>query len=102
MQQAQQSGEHRLQHGAHGGLALGIIAQQPALGKLDVPIAELAPGEIINLLGGQAISEKTVSAVCQAGEFFIPLGELVDLEKEKLEKNKERLVSLDKRIAELG
>ena len=81
--------------------------------------------------------------MCQAGEFFIPLGELVDLdkekarlgkerqnlvneigraegklnnpgfvnkapanlvaaEKEKLEKNKEMLVALDKRIAELG
>lgn len=39
------------------------------------------------------ISEKTVSAVCGAGEFFIPLGELVDFEKEKarLSKEKQRL-----------
>ena len=36
------------------------------------------------------ISEKTVSAVCGAGEFFIPLGELVDFEKEKARLNKEK------------
>ncbi|MBQ6255622.1 MAG: hypothetical protein IJJ60_03450, partial [Clostridia bacterium] len=32
----------------------------------------------------------TVSAVCAAGEYFIPLGELVDFEKEKARLNKER------------
>ena len=35
------------------------------------------------------ITEKTVSAVCSCGEFFIPLGELVDLEKEKKRLQKE-------------
>ena len=35
------------------------------------------------------ITEKTVSAVCSCGESFIPLGELVDLEKEKKRLQKE-------------
>ena len=39
---------------------------------------------------GQLIPEKTVGAVCPAGELFIPLGDLVDLEKEKARLNKER------------
>ncbi len=38
---------------------------------------------------GQLIPEKTVGAVCPAGELFIPLGDLVDLEKEKARLNKE-------------
>lgn len=40
------------------------------------------------LSGDAAITEKTVSAVCTAGEFFIPLGDLVDIDKEiaRLEK----------------
>jgi len=39
------------------------------------------------------IAEKTVSAVCTAGELFIPLGDLVDLKKEaeRLEKEKANL-----------
>ena len=38
--------------------------------------------------------EKIVSRVCEAGQVFIPLGELVDLEKEKarLEKELDRIV----------
>ena len=36
-----------------------------------------------------AIGEKTVSAVCAAGELFIPLGDLVDFEKEIARLNKE-------------
>ena len=115
-----------------------------AFAGTEVYFARLASVSQLEILEpGQAISEKIVSAVCQAGEFFIPLGELVDLEKEKarlgkerqnlvneiaraegklnnpgfvnkapanlvaaekekLEKNKEMLAALDKRIAELG
>ena len=115
-----------------------------AFAGTEVYFARLASVSQLEILEpGQAISEKIVSAVCQAGEFFIPLGELVDLEKEKarlgkerqnlvneiaraegklnnagfvgkapanlvaaekekLEKNKEMLAALDKRITELG
>ena len=44
------------------------------------------------------ITEKTVSAVCAAGECYIPLGELVDFEKEKARLNKE-LKALEADIA---
>ena len=37
-----------------------------------------------------AITEKTVSAVCTAGELFIPLGDLVDFEKEAARLDKEK------------
>ncbi len=45
------------------------------------------------LSGDAAITEKTVSAVCTAGEFFIPLGDLVDIDKEiaRLEKELKNL-----------
>ena len=36
------------------------------------------------------VTEKTVSAVCQAGELFIPLGDLVDIEKELARLGKEQ------------
>ena len=44
---------------------------------------------------GAEAGEKIVSRVCEAGQIFIPLGELVDLEKEKarLEKELDRVVS---------
>ena len=44
--------------------------------------------------GGAEAGEKIVSGVCEAGQIFIPLGELVDLEKEKsrLEKELDRIV----------
>ena len=44
------------------------------------------------------ITEKTVSAVCAAGECYIPLGELVDFEKEKARLGKE-LKALEADIA---
>ncbi len=46
------------------------------------------------LAGRDQISGKTVSAVCAAGELFIPLGDLVDFEKEtaRLEKERENLL----------
>ena len=95
------------------------------------------------LAAGSTPEGKLVSAVCEAGELFIPLGDLVDLEQEKkrldkeqknleneiarsegklnnpgftgkapaalveserakLEKNRQMLETLKKRIAELG
>ncbi len=44
-----------------------------------------------------AVTEKTVSAVCLAGELFIPLGDLVDFEKEIARLNKE-LATVEKEI----
>ena len=43
------------------------------------------------------MTEKTVSAVCLAGELFIPLGDLVDFEKEIARLNKE-LATVEKEI----
>ena len=50
--------------------------------------------EISFVAGGAEAGEKIVSRVCEAGQIFIPLGELVDLEKEKarLEKELDRIV----------
>ena len=118
--------------------------RQNAFEGTEVYFARLASVSALEMLDKDAaITGKTVSAVCVAGEYFIPLGELVDFEKEKarlnkerdnlmkeiaraegklnnpgfvskapahlvaaekekLEKNKEMLVALDKRIAELG
>ncbi len=73
---------------------------RPAEGWAEVLRAEetafrrLAAVSEETLLGGdEKPGEKTVGAVTAAGEFFIPLGELVDLEAEKkrLMKEKERL-----------
>ena len=60
-------------------------------------------GAILRLAGASEVSftengseagEKVVSRVCEAGQIFIPLGELVDLEAEKarLEKELDRVV----------
>ncbi len=48
-----------------------------------------------------AVTEKTVSAVCAAGELFIPLGDLVDFEKEiaRLQKEYENLLKEIERAA---
>ena len=117
---------------------------QDAIQGAEVYFNRMAGVSAVEMLAAdQKIEEKTVSAVCQTGEFFIPLGELVDFakekarltkernnvaneiaraegklnnpgflskapanlvaaEKEKLEKNKQMLISLDARIAELG
>ena len=50
--------------------------------------------EISFVAGGAEAGEKIVSRVCEAGQIFIPLGELVDLGKEKarLEKELDRIV----------
>ena len=53
----------------------------------------------MELLGADSIVEgKVVSAVCPAGELFIPLGDLVDLEQEKKRLLKEK-ENLEKEIA---
>ena len=56
-------------------------------------LAGVSASEI--LANGAAIAEKTVSAVCLAGELFIPLGDLVDFDKEiaRLQKERENLLS---------
>ncbi|MBR1586411.1 MAG: valine--tRNA ligase [Clostridia bacterium] len=64
---------------------------QDAFSGTEVYFARLASVSQLELLGrNAAVTEKTVSAVCTAGEFFIPLGELVDFEKEKARLNKEK------------
>ena len=51
--------------------------------------------EVTVVESGAEAGEKFVSRVCEAGQIFIPLGELVDLEKEKarLEKELDRVLS---------
>ena len=62
-----------------------------ALAGAEIYFQRLAGVSQLEILKKDAeITEKTVSAVCTAGEFFIPLGELVDFEKEKARLNKER------------
>ncbi|MCR4886783.1 MAG: valine--tRNA ligase [Clostridiales bacterium] len=117
---------------------------QNAFDGTEVYFSRLASVSSLSLIGkDDQITGKTVSAVCGAGEYFIPLGELVDFdkerarlnkerqniqgeiaraeaklnnpgfvnkapaqlvaaEKEKLEKNRQMLIALDARIAELG
>ena len=61
-----------------------------AISGAEVYFQRLAGVSQLEMLDKDAeISEKTVSAVCTAGEFFIPLGELVDFEKEKARLAKE-------------
>ena len=65
---------------------------QNAFDGTEVYFSRLASVSSLSLIGkdGQ-ITGKTVSAVCGAGEYFIPLGELVDFDKERARLNKERL-----------
>lgn len=51
----------------------------------------LAGASQVELTNREKINEKTVSAVCRAGELFIPLGDLVDIEKEIARLQKECL-----------
>ncbi len=41
------------QHPSHLGLAPALPAKEIALGQLDIPVAELIPGKVIQALGGQ-------------------------------------------------
>ena len=50
-------------------------------------LAGVSHSEVIS--DRSAVTEKTVSAVCAAGELFIPLGDMVDFEKEIARLNKE-------------
>ena len=64
---------------------------EEAVRGAEIYFARMASVSQLELLEKDAeITEKTVSAVCAAGEFFIPLGELVDFEKERARLNKER------------
>ena len=64
---------------------------QNAFDGTEVYFSRLASVSSLSLIGkDEQITGKTVSAVCGAGEYFIPLGELVDFEKEKARLNKER------------
>ena len=58
----------------------------------------LANASALKLLDGEPNPEKSASFVAEAGEFFMPLGELVDVEKElkRLEKD---LKNLENEIA---
>ena len=64
---------------------------QEAIAGAEVYFARMASVSQLEILSKEEeITEKTVSAVCAAGEFFIPLGELVDFEKERARLQKER------------
>ncbi len=72
---------------------------QDAIRGAEVFFARMAGVSQLEMLSAdQKIEEKTVSAVCQTGEFFIPLGELVDFAKEKARLNKEK-DNIEKEIA---
>ena len=62
-----------------------------AIQGAEVYFSRMASVSALSLLGkDEQVEGKTVSAVCVAGEYFIPLGDLVDFEKEKARLNKER------------
>ena len=54
MQQLQQALQHVQQHRAHILLLLLVLAHQAALAQLDIPVAELAPREVVYILGRDA------------------------------------------------
>ena len=67
-------------------------------------LVSINKGAILRLAGASDVSfvengpeagAKVVSSVCEIGQIFVPLGELVDLEKEKarLEKELDRVIS---------
>ena len=62
-----------------------------AIQGAEVYFSRMASVSALSLLGkDEQVEGKTFSAVCVAGEYFIPLGDLVDFEKEKARLNKER------------
>ncbi|MBQ7455716.1 MAG: class I tRNA ligase family protein, partial [Clostridia bacterium] len=64
---------------------------QEAVAGAEVFFKRLANASELDLLeAGQTVNEKTVGAVTEAGEILIPLGDLVDIEKEIARLNKER------------
>ena len=54
MQQLQQALQHVQKHRAHVLLLFLVLAHQAALAQLDVPVAELAPREVVYILGCDA------------------------------------------------
>ena len=82
---------HRAQLMVHpsGDMAQALIAQENAFRRLaGVSTLSILPED-------KAPGGNTVTAVCAAGEYFIPLGELVDIEAElkRLTKEKEKLLA---------
>ena len=64
---------------------------QDAVAGAEVFFQRLASTSELDVLSSdQAVTEKTVGAVVAAGEILIPLGDLVDIEKEIDRLNKER------------
>ncbi len=64
---------------------------QDAVAGAEVFFQRLASASELDVLSSdQAVTEKTVGAVVAAGEILIPLGDLVDIEKEIARLNKER------------
>ena len=64
---------------------------QDAVAGAEVFFQRLASTSELDVLSSdQAVTEKTVGAVVAAGEILIPLGDLVDIEKEIARLNKER------------
>ena len=64
---------------------------QDAVAGAEVFFQRLASASELDVLSSdQAVTEKTVGAVVTAGEILIPLGDLVDIEKEIARLNKER------------
>ena len=64
---------------------------QDAVAGAEVFFQRLASASELDVLSSdQAVIEKTVGAVVTAGEILIPLGDLVDIEKEIARLNKER------------
>ena len=54
MQELEKPLQHVEQHAANVALLLLVLAHQAALGQFDVPVAELAPREVVDLVGGHA------------------------------------------------
>ncbi|WP_138296340.1 MULTISPECIES: valine--tRNA ligase [unclassified Clostridium] len=70
-----------------------------ALRAAEVYITRLAYASAVNFIADKGqVPDKSVSAVCAAGEVFIPLGELVDVDKELARLDKERQ-GLEKEVA---
>ena len=64
---------------------------QDAVGGAEVFFQRMASASELDVLAkDQAVTEKTVGAVVAAGEILIPLGDLVDIDKEIARLNKER------------
>ena len=74
MQELERAQQHVIKHFLRGLFALFIAAVEALLGKLDVPVAEVAPHKIIELGGSQAQLE-LLQVVGDFARGFLELGE---------------------------